>query len=150
MPLSWEARRFAILRLSARPCPSSILLHPSAVFAVAVLSTILVFASGCETKSRARQEARQAYVEGQEQALEQSRAKAPVVTVTGAVHNHIVPWTEELTLAKAILAADYTGYLGPRLIRVLRGGLSTDIKPSALLNGEDMPLQAGDTIEVVP
>jgi len=106
--------------------------------------------SGCETKSRARLEARQAYVEGQEQALAQSRPKPPIVTVTGPVRNSIIPWTEELTLDKAIVAADYTGYLNPRLIRVIRDGQATDIKPSALLNGEDMPLQAGDTIQVVP
>jgi hypothetical protein len=48
------------------------------------------------------------------------------------------------------VAADYTGYLNPKLIRVIRDGQPTDIKPSALLAGEDMPLQAGDTIQVVP
>jgi hypothetical protein len=111
---------------------------------------LLSFTSGCETKSRARLEARQAYVEGQEQALAQSRPKAPIVTVTGPVRNRIIPWTEDLTLAKAIVAAEYTGYLNPRLIRVIRDGQATEIKPSALLNREDMPLQAGDTIQVVP
>jgi hypothetical protein len=116
----------------------------------AFLSILLSFTSGCETKTRARLEARQAYVEGQQQALEQSRPKPPIVTVTGPVHNHILPWTEELTLIKAILAADYTGYLDPRLFRVIRDGQTTNIKPSALLNGQDMPLQAGDTIQVVP
>jgi hypothetical protein len=114
------------------------------------LSILLSFTTGCETKTRARLEARQAYVEGQQQALEQSRPKPPIVTVTGPVRNSIIPWTEELTLAKAIVAADYTGYLNPKLIRVIRDGQPTDIKPSALLAGEDMPLQAGDTIQVVP
>ena len=143
----------AFLLTSCLPLPSSILQPPSSLFTLALaafLSILLLLTSGCETKSRARLEARQAYVEGQEQALAQSRPKPPIVTVTGPVRNSIIPWTEELTLDKAIVAADYTGYLNPRLIRVIRDGQATDIKPSALLNGEDMPLQAGDTIQVVP
>jgi hypothetical protein len=115
-----------------------------------ILSILLSFASGCETKSRARLEARQAYVEGQEQALEQSRPKPPIVTVTGPVRNSIIPWTEELTLTAAYTAAEYTGYIRPRLIRVTRGGETVEYKFSALLNGEDLSLQAGDTIQVVP
>ena len=133
--------------------PSSILHLPSSFPSLALaafLSLLLCFTSGCETKSRARLEARQAYVQGQEQTLAQSRPKPPIVTITGLVRNAIIPWTEELTLAKAIVAAEYTGYLNPRLIRVIRDGQETDIKPSALLNGEDMPLLAGDTIQVVP
>ena len=115
-----------------------------------MLAALLFFAAGCETKSRARFEAQQAYIQGQQQALEQSRPKPAVVTVTGLVKNSIIPWTEELTLGKALVAADYTGYLDPRLIRVTRKGQTTSIKPGALLQGEDMPLQAGDLIEVVP
>ena len=133
--------------------PSSILRPPSSFFPLAlaaILSILLSFTSGCESKSRARLEARQAYVEGQELALRQSRPQPPIVTVTGPVRNHIIPWTEELTLAKAIVAAEYTGYLRPHLIRVIRGGQATDIKPSALLSGEDMPLQPGDTIQLMP
>ena len=116
----------------------------------AFVSLLLSFTTGCETKSRARFEARQAYVEGQQQALEQSGPKPKIVTVTGQVRNPVIPWTEDLTLAKAIDAAQYTGYLNPRLIRLIRDGQPTDIKPSALLNGQDMPLQPGDTIQVVP
>ena len=130
------------------------MLHPPSAlvaFALAAFLSILLSATtGCETKSRARLEARQAYIEGQEQALAQSRPKTPIVTVTGPVRNSVIPWTDQLTLAKAIVAADYTGYLNPRLIRVIRDGQAIEIKPSALLNGQDMPLQAGDTIQVVP
>jgi len=117
---------------------------------VLLLSILLLTASGCETKSRARLEAQQAYVAGQQQALDQSRPKAGIVTVKGQVRNSIIPWTEELTLAKAIVAADYTAYLAPRVIRVIRDGQTTEIKPSALLNREDMPLQPGDAIQLVP
>jgi hypothetical protein len=116
----------------------------------ALLSILLSFTAGCETKGRARLEAHEAYIQGQQQAKEQSSPKTPFVTVAGPVNNHTIPWTEDLTLAKAVVAADYTGFLDPRLIRVTRDGVTTDIKPGALLRGEDMPLQAGDTIQVVP
>lgn len=116
----------------------------------ALLSILLFFTAGCETKSRARLEAHDAYIQGQQQAKEQSSPKPAFVTVTGPVNNHIIPWTEGVTLAQAIVAADYTGFLDPRLIRVTRDGVTTDIKPGVLLRGEDMPLQAGDTIQVVP
>jgi hypothetical protein len=114
------------------------------------LSILFVFMTGCETKGRARLQAEQAYVAGQEQALEQSRPKPAMVTVNGPVRNSTIPWTEELTLAKAVLAADYTGYLRPRFFRVTRNGETQEIKSSALLAGQDMPLEAGDVIEVVP
>jgi hypothetical protein len=121
---------------------------PAAV--AALLSILLVCAAGCETKSRAQFQAQQAFVAGQQQALEQSRPKPPVVTFTGPVRHFIVPWTEDLTLATAFLAAEYTGYLGPRLIRVTRGRETITVKPGDLLQGQDMPLQASDIVEVVP
>jgi hypothetical protein len=116
-----------------------------------MLAALLFFAAGCETKSRAREEARKAYVEGQEQALQQQSASKPsFVTVTGPVRNSIIPWTEELTLAKAYAAADYTGYIRPRFIRITSEGQTAEIKFSLLLNGGDMPLEPGDLIQVVP
>jgi hypothetical protein len=113
------------------------------------LTFLLFCGTGCESKSRARLEAQQAYARGQQEALAQSRPKPQIVTISGPVRNSIIPWTEELTLAKAIVAADYTSSRNPRLIRVIRDGQPTDIKPSALLHGEDMPLQAGDTIQIL-
>ena len=114
-----------------------------------LVSTLLSFTTGCETKSRARLEAQRAYVQGQEQALAQSRPKPQIVAVKGQVRNPVIPWTEDLTLAKAIVAAEYTGYLNPRLIRLFHDGQTTDIKPSALLMGQDMPVAPGDTIEIL-
>jgi hypothetical protein len=116
----------------------------------ALLSILLLCVTGCETKSRAQLEAQRAYVAGQEQALAQSRPKPQIVTVKGRVRNPVIPWTEDLTLARAIVAAQYTGYLDPKLIRLTHEGQTTDIKPSLLLQGQDMPVQAGDTIELVP
>jgi hypothetical protein len=114
------------------------------------LSILVSSLTGCETRSEARLEAQRAFVAGQEQVLEQSRPKQPVVTVKGPVRNPVIPWTEDLTLARAVYAADYTGYLRPRLIRVTRKGETTEFKSSELLAGQDMPLEAGDVVEVVP
>ncbi len=116
----------------------------------ALLSILLLCVTGCETKSSARLEAQRAYVAGQEQALAQSRPKPQIVTVKGRVRNPVIPWTEELTLARAIVAAQYTGFLDPKLIRLTHEGQTTDIKPSLLLQGQDMPVQPGDIIELVP
>ena len=37
----------------------------------------------------------------------QTQGQGPCVTVNGEVRNHVVPWTEGMTLAKALVAADY-------------------------------------------
>jgi hypothetical protein len=125
-------------------------MKPRPTFAVVAWFSIIACAlTGCETKREAHLQEQQAYVAGQQQALEQSKPKAPVVTFAGHVNHPVIPWTEDLTLSKAILAADYTGYLRPRLIRVNRKGEITEIKTSALLDGQDMPLEAGDVVEVV-
>jgi hypothetical protein len=114
------------------------------------LSLAVLSQTACETKREARLQAQEAYVAGQQQALQQTQGKPPFVTVNGPVRNPVIPWTEDLTLAKAIVAADYTGYLRPRLVRVTRQGETTSVKTSDLLNGQDQPLQPGDIVEVVP
>ncbi len=118
--------------------------------AAAFSSILLICAAGCESKSQARLQAQQAFVAGQEQALEQSKPKPQTVTVNGPVRNHAVPWTEDLTLARAVVEADYTGYLRPRLIRVTREGQAMNVNPNDLLRGQDMPLAAGDVVDVIP
>ena len=114
-----------------------------------VFLSILQLTTACETKTRARLEAQRAYLAGEAQAADQARAQPPVVLVKGQVVNSIIPWTPNLTLAHAINAADYTGYLNPRLIRVTHDGQTSEIKPGDLLNGQDLPVQPGDTIEIV-
>ena len=51
--------------------------------------------------------------------------------------------------ARAVVAAEYTGYLDPRLIRLTRDGQTSEIKASLLLQGQDMAVQPGDIIELV-
>ena len=107
--------------------------------------------AGCTSNSNAKAQARQAFLAGQQQALARMlQAGAPNVTVLGPVHNPIMPWTEDLTLAKAIVAAGYYGRTDPKGIVIHRNGQDMPIDPKQLLSGEDMLLQAGDVVEVRP
>ena len=78
----------------------------------------------------------------------QMQTGQPAVFVRGDVRNPVVPWSEELTLARAILAAEYVGRTDPHSINVLRGGKSKRFSTLRLLAGEDMDLEPGDVVEI--
>ena len=119
-----------------------------AIFWVLLLALGL---AGCTTQSKSNAQAREAFVAGQQQALARMlQARAPNVTLLGPVHNPVMPWTEDLTLAKAIVAAGYYGRTGPKGIVIHRNGQEMPVDPKQLLSGEDVPLQAGDVVEVRP
>jgi|GEM_PF-2383251 hypothetical protein len=72
-----------------------------------------------------------------------------VVFFRGPVRKWVIPWTEELTLSKAILEAEYTGLWDPYRITVTRKGQVFEIKPKRLLQGlDDLPLEPGDIVEL--
>ena len=79
--------------------------------------------------------------------LRMAQPQKPVVTFIGQVQNPSILWVEGLTLARAIINA---GYLGkdPRQIVIVRNGQAVPVEPKALLQGEDIPLQAGDLIQI--
>ncbi len=117
----------------------------------ALFAALLVCAGGCATKTQARRQAEAAFQAGQQQALQQLyESKFPTVTVLGPVRNPKLDWTEDLTLARAIVAANYQGSSEPREIVLRRGNEAVHITPKQLLAGEDWPLSAGDRIEIVP
>ena len=109
---------------------------------------------GCVSKSKADAKARAAFLAGQQQAImrlqqAQMQGQGPCVTVNGEVRNHVVPWTEGMTLAKAVLAADYFGAADPNQILIVHNGLATSVEPSQLLSGVDIPLQPGDIVQLM-
>lgn len=106
--------------------------------------------SGCVSKATAQARARAAFMAGQQQALERMQAQntGPTVTFIGEVRNALVPWTAELTLAKAIVAAEYFGPSDPKEILLSRDGQETRIDPKQLLGGNDILLQPRDVIEI--
>jgi hypothetical protein len=105
--------------------------------------------AGCTTKSKAKAEARAAFAAGQQQAtMRMQQNQTPSVTVNGAVRNRLVPWTEGMTVAKAIVEADYFGKQAPTEIIVVRRGQAFRLDPKLLLQGTDPPLEAGDIMEI--
>lgn len=86
---------------------------------------------------------------GQNSAL-RMQPQGLTVTVIGAVRNQVILWTEDLTLAKAIVAAEYQEQRNPREILIRRGGEDFRISPQTLLKGDDIPLQPRDEIIINP
>ena len=110
---------------------------------------LLLAMGGCTSRAKAQAEARAAYVAGQQQAMmRMQQTQTPSVTVHGAVRNPLIPWTEELTVAKAIVAAVYFGAKDPQEIIVVRQGQAFPVDPKQLLSGVDPALQPGDVMEI--
>lgn len=113
------------------------------------LAALILFPTGCVTKSKAKAEAQKAYFAGQQQAMmRMSQPQQPVVTFIGPVRNPTVPWSQELTLAKAIVAAGYQPQTDPQQIMIVRNGQAIPVDPKKLLEGEDIPLVAGDLVQI--
>jgi protein involved in polysaccharide export with SLBB domain len=115
-----------------------------------VVVLLLAFAGGgCTTRSQSQTDAQAAYAAGQRDAYARIAAmQRTSVVVIGPVQNPEVQWTEGLTLAQAILAANCTGPGNPKEIILVRQGETTRIDPKDLLRGHDVPLQPGDTITI--
>lgn len=113
------------------------------------LPTLLVLlpVCGCVSRSTASADARAAYVAGQKDAYAKIVAEDRTnITVVGDVASPKISWVEGLTLARAIATADYTGIMSPKEITLMRRGQRATIDPKNLLNGNDVPLEPGDTI----
>lgn len=107
-----------------------------------------LFLAGCTTRAKSDAQAPAAFLAGQRQAMA-AQAQGPSVQVIGNVKNHLVTWTEELTLAKAIVEADYQDLINPRQIIVTHSdGQVVYVDPKKLLRGQDMPLESGDRVEI--
>jgi len=130
---------------------SSVCLRGSVALVAGVTCLVTFPLTGCVSKSKAEAQARAAFFAGQRQAVEmvqRAQAMGLTVTVLGPVRNPTIPWTNELTLAKALIAANYFGRTDPSEILVERNGQATTYDPKKLLNGEDVPLQPRDIIDI--
>jgi hypothetical protein len=106
---------------------------------------------GCVSKEKAKRDAQAAYIAGQKEAvmrMQMESSQEPKVTVNGPVRNGIIPWTEDLTLAKAIVAAEYTPRGNPAEVFLVRSGRAFRIEIQDILSGRDIPLQPGDIIQL--
>jgi hypothetical protein len=114
-----------------------------------------LFLVGCVTKSKAKADAQAAFLAGQQQAMvrmqqqQLQQARGAVVSIVGPVSNPNIAWTEDLTVAKAILAAVYTGNGDPSHIFIIRNGQAIQLDPKQLMSGQDPPLQPGDVVQLM-
>jgi hypothetical protein len=112
------------------------------------LLLLVLAGSGCKTHSRSAQAQIQQAIAAQQQALAQWQQE-PSVLVRGEVKNPIVGWSEGLTLARAIVAAEYRGPWDPHQILIIRKGETFRINPKHLLwKTEDPLLEPGDIIQI--
>ena len=80
-----------------------------------------------------------------------AQVNANSVWVVGNVRTPIILWNEDLTLARAIIAADYLGAGDPSQVVLLRTGQPpVFVSAKQLLTGFDLPLLSGDRIAVRP
>jgi hypothetical protein len=107
--------------------------------------------AGCTGKSKAEAKAHAAFLAGQQQAMSRMYdLDRTGIRVIGPVQNPLVAWTQDLTLAGAIVAAGYLGARDPREIIIVREGQPIRVNPRQLLQGWDMPLQPADILELRP
>ena len=132
------------------------LAHDPAVKRISVIAglSLALLATGCVSRSKSDERARQAFIEGQRggaAAAQQSQgAQARFVTVLGEVRNPTIPWTEGLTLAQAIARAWHTGVRAPRAIVLRHGDESATFAMNFVYqNGNEIPVEPGDIIELV-
>ena len=113
-------------------------------------SWIVLVCGGCVLKSTAEAQARIAYLAGQRDAYMQMQQGAIGLSVTfvGSVANPTVKWSQGLTLSQAIVKAAYNGPGDPTAIVIHRGLQNIETTPAQLLSGSDLPVQAGDVIEI--
>lgn len=117
----------------------------------AAILLLALAASGCTTQSTVQAKAQQAFLAGQNVALQQQQAaQFSGVTVVGPVQNPQVPWVAGLTLAQAIATANYLDSHEPGQIIITRQGENAKLNPNVLLNGVQVPLEPGDVIEIQP
>jgi hypothetical protein len=106
-------------------------------------------AAGCVSKARHEEEVKKAFLAGQSEAtMRMQKNLGQSITIQGQVRQSFIPWTREMTLAKAILAAGYVGAQDPREITIIRDGEELSIDVGRLLAGEDYPVVPGDTVRI--
>jgi hypothetical protein len=118
---------------------------------VSAILMLALAATGCTTKSTARLKEQNAFLAGQNLALQQqaqAAAQMSGVRIVGAVQNPNVPWVTGLTLAQAVATANYIGADAPTQIIIIRQGESATLDAKVLLDGTDVPLEVGDVVEL--
>jgi len=116
------------------------------------LSLLLILPlCGCTTRSKAKRQTQAAFAAGQQQAFAQmQQAQRTSIRVLGPVRKSEIAWADGLTLAQVIAAAEYTPSRDPKGIYIIRQRGRVQVDVQLLLQGQDVPLEPGDTVEILP
>jgi len=123
---------------------------------------VVLMTCGCAGKTKKQAEFRRAYAAGVQAAqaqMQQSQNSQsipqpmqsttdPQVRILGSVRNPVLMWSEGLTLARALVAAEYEKPTPPVAITIYRNNLPLHIDPQRVLQGEDYPLFPGDIVYI--
>ena len=72
----------------------------------------------------------------------------PQVRILGAVKNSVLDWSNDLTLGRAVVEAEYQKSTTPTSIIIYRNNQPLHVDPQRMLNGEDYPLFPGDIVYI--
>ena len=106
-----------------------------------LLAAVLLICAGCQTTSPTPVPA--------PSAVSEPEFIPHSVIVKGNVLHPVLPWTEELTVTRAIVQAEYVGVRRPYTISIMRQGERLFVDPARLMLGIIDPwLEAGDILEL--
>jgi len=125
---------------------------PCRIFIQVVAHCLIITGmTGCASGEHKPSKAQTQFAAGQEEAFALlQRSGIYVVRMVGPFQRPVVLWREEMTLAQAILDAGFLGQDAPTQILIQHGLIMERIAPARLLQGEDVPIQPGDVIHILP
>jgi hypothetical protein len=127
-----------------------------------LLVTVFLFACGCASKKDQQAQIRRAYAAGEQAAraqMEQAQnpqaapppgqsTSEPQVRILGPVRNPTLMWYDGLTLARALVLAEYEKQTTPVAITIYRNNQPLVVDLQRLLQGQDFPLFPGDMVYI--
>jgi hypothetical protein len=125
-----------------------------------IICTVALTAFGCAShKAKNDDQLRRAYAVGAATArmqMQQNQIQQPAlpppgdpqVRILGPVRNPVLVWSDGLTLARALVLAEYERNDTPASITIYRNNQPLQIDPQAVLNGADYPLFPGDLVYI--
>ncbi|HWD93663.1 MAG TPA: hypothetical protein VG938_15075 [Verrucomicrobiae bacterium] len=127
------------------------------LFSAGLILFLVLATSGCASKAKQQAQVRRAYAAGEQAAraqMEQHQRQQEQLTadsqvrILGHVRNPLLNWEPGLTLARALVEADYENGRTPTAIVIYRNNQQVNIDPQRLMEGEDYPLFAGDIVYI--
>ena len=127
---------------------------------ISLIFAIFLSVPGCAShKKTSDDQLRRAYAAGAAAAqiqMQQAQTQQPMIPpsgdpqirVLGSVKNPVLIWSEGLTLARALVLADYQRNNPPSAITIYRNNQPLRIDPQTILGGADYPLFPGDLIYI--